>query len=309
MEVNREHDLHPDVQTRTNVNKGKAAAIETYVEVGVLTEQELKGLMVRVGGTNFDEGEKLKASGLEAVPLSDHLGKEDVQLFVISLRNLPCHEIASMRKMKVSFAQILSHEACLVEAARQLSDGQPAKVHAHVMISHHEKLPSGFKDTAGIKHLKIIDQLIGKVKEKKDERVAKVEAARRALDPHDEQSDYDEESSESGVEVREVKGGIKQESAAKPKATKGRKAAKSESAVGGMRRDSAEPVVGGAGDEGELSDELRRCAEKYGTTPACFYMLDPQAILNSKPRCGRSLDAVSRLVIKRMLSLECLFSM
>lgn len=134
-------DLNPEVKKRQNVHHDTATGVEVMVEVGVLTESELKQLMERVSDADVELGATLKTANIVSAPMIDHLG-DMANLYVISLRNLPCHEIHSLRRMKVFSSSLLNLQECLVEAARQLGEAQPKNLFQHRQAQEKDKLPS-----------------------------------------------------------------------------------------------------------------------------------------------------------------------
>ncbi len=210
--IARQNDINPEATKRQNVNKESTTEVKVWVEVGVLTESELKQLMDRLvpGGGGFEESSNvLKSSSILPVSMKDHLG-ENASLYVVSLRNLPCHEIHSMRRMQVASTSLMSLQDCLVEASRQLSDR-----HGDVAFKHHvteqlAHLPSGFKDTGGLRHLQDVNSMLAKV-QKKASKLAEAKAAKAKADAEDEQS-----AGESQQEPSESEGGSEVEVVAKP---------------------------------------------------------------------------------------------
>lgn len=195
--IARQNDSNPQVTKRQNVNRESINEVKISVEVGVLTESELKQLMDRLvpGGGGFEESSNvLKSSSILPVNMKDHLG-ENASLYVVSLRNLPCHEIHSMRRMQVASTSLMSLQDCLVEASRQLSDR-----HGDVAFKHHvteqlAQLPSGFKDTGGLRHLHDIPSLLAKV-QKKASKLAEAKAKAKAADDDEPEGGSEQEPSE-----------------------------------------------------------------------------------------------------------------
>lgn len=295
-------DLNPEVKKRQNVHHDTATGVEVMVEVGVLTESELKQLMERVSDADVELGATLNTANIVSAPMIDHLG-DMANLYVISLRNLPCHEIHSLRRMKVFSSSLLNLQECLVEAARQLGEAQPKNLFQHRQAQEKDKLPSGFKDTGGTRHLQDIQSLISKVAKKTEKAVAKAAAAKAAAAAEDEEdtgeddrqsrSEQESDASESEVEVRKVAPAhaVKQEAGSK-RPNSGAAAAKKRSKTKEPSDD--EDFEGGSQ---EITGEFLKCVKKLGSVPQCFYQLKPEEIMKKKQKIGRSLDAVSRLFL------------
>ena len=279
------------LQAPSNVIRENRNTTEIFAEVGVVSEAELTALLQRTQGLDI---EKLKASGVTSADgLWDHLGQdfpEKSGIFLISLRNLPCGEVHSMRRMRVACTRGVMMQDLLLEARRQLVDSQHIKVHEHALQIRSKGMPTGFRERNGMRHLLDVKD-IAEVVAKKQEEQNKKRRQEEVQSEEEEREETEEEDDEMDGDIVLVKQAVaeapvKSEPGASKQSKKRKKEAKPE---------PEEDVE--IGDGGDLDQELQGCADRLGQVPACFHALKPALILETKSKCGRSLDAVTRQLL------------
>lgn len=264
------------LQAPSNVIREKSNTTEIFAEVGVVSEAELTALLQRTQGLEI---EKLKASGVTSADgLWGHLGQdfpEKSGIFLISLRNLPCGEVHSMRRMRVACTRGVMMQDLLLEARRQLVDLQHIRVHEHALQGRAKGMPTGFRERNGMRHLLDV-QDIAEVVTKKQAEQNKKRKEEEAQSDEEEREETDEEDDEMDGSVVMVKKAVAEAPVkSEPGASKANKKRRKED-----KQEQDEDVeIGGGGD---LDQELQQCADRLGQVPGCFHALKPALILESR---------------------------
>lgn len=285
-EINH-NEVNSSVIGRGNVFEQSLVGREVFTEVGVVTESELQDLVQRVSSVQI---EKVKATGLTPTTvLKDHLGEPANSMYLISLRNLPCGEIHALRRMKVFSSGVVHMDNVLVDARRQIRECEAREMFIHHVSKFIQNMPTGFHDRSGFRNIATTEDIVAKLQ--KHER--KVQEARQAA-KEEENSDEEQESeqedngdeSDASVQVANP------HSHKAPASVSVRSTAKSKSKR--KRAASPEPEMQDVetSENQDLDADLKKIATRLGSVPSCFYALFPETIMQSRKKCGRSLDAV-----------------
>lgn len=284
----QEQQANSCVQVRGNLVDETEAGKEVFQEVAVLTDQELMDVMKRTQGTELD---RTKETGSIPVSMRDQLG-QPVSLHVVSLKGIPCSEIHSLRRLRIFSRQGLVLQDLLAEASRLLQDDELQKQHQHHAATRLANQPTGLKDTS-TRHIPTLQTLEDKYNKNTAKRKSLVAEAKAALEEDEEEDDEDSQapSEEDGVVVMSMPSKTTDiPSKGKGKRRRGNSPTKGSTKEEKKGKDGRESIE--ISDAGDIDPDLLEVAKRLGNVPACFAALNPQEILEKKPKIGRSLDAV-----------------
>ncbi|CAE7213542.1 unnamed protein product [Symbiodinium sp. CCMP2592] len=258
----------PQWDTASNVVDWETVEMEIHQELGLLSEAEFEAL------TKF-AGSAVKAE-LQEVP--SPLG-HDKNFFIITLDGLPCTVTNGMRKLCCKYRFGLTREDMLLQAAKQLVEGQGKAVFSYHSEEQLKQRPKGLQTEQQFKELKSLEGL----KEKAQKAVAK-SGAQPVKATGDSSSEAGDDEDGDGPKAKKLK--VQQsgrlQKLAKPKRKGGKKApAGAEIAV----VDNPEGVP----------KPLESVVAARGNTPKCFTNLHIDRILMGE-KLMRSVDAARKIM-------------
>lgn len=262
----------------SNVYDKEFRGMEIFIELGVLSESELKKIVDDVPNT--------KALKLEAHQLPDQVG-EITSYYLVSLEGMSCSQIHSMRRVKIFTTVGTSHEEVLLSASKQLTLGHGTNVWKHYANLQRAQNPTHLRDGAGYQNILTIQDIIMRAESLKEKnKVGHPSLESSALG--DDQSESEEET--TGKVVQAVSTNRSSRLAKQAAEKKGKKAQgrpKSKSARAGADDISDAAVV----DVESLPNELKIVVEALKAAPKCFAGLDPARILAGE-KLMRSVEGV-----------------
>ncbi|CAE7215300.1 unnamed protein product [Symbiodinium sp. CCMP2592] len=262
-----EEESTVDIPRPSNVTDFEETALEVFVELGVLTEGEYEKLSGHI--CSNISGPVLRA---EMIELPSQLGVPK-KFFLISLEGLGCDVVHGLRRCRVSCRFGIRHEELLLQAAKQLIEGQGQAVYSFHTSEQLEKNPKGLTNDQAFNSIKTLDCLKEKLQKAVIQKAAKPEANKPESDDEPPEGSRKVQPAQSSRVARGVAIQPKRRSSGKKK---------------GERED-----VSTLEDPDNIPPALQPVTAALKTVPKCFASCDPVRLLNGE-RLMRSVDAAAR---------------
>ena len=265
-----EDESAADIPRPSNVKDFEENSMEIFVELGLLTEGEFEKLTGQAC-VNLS-GPVLKA---EMIELPSQFGMPK-KFFLFSSEGLGCDIVHGLRRCRVSCRFGILHEELLLQAARQLIEGQGQAVFSFHAEQQLEKGPKGLTSDQSFNAVRTLDGLKERIQKLSSQKPAKAESAQPASDDEPPDGCRKVQLAQSSRVARGVVQPKRKSAAAKKRAA--------------ADRDEASILE----DSDNIPQALQPVVAALKSTPRCFASCDPVRILNGE-RLMRSVDAAAQL--------------
>ena len=187
----RKGEAEASVSLRSNVADTERRGMEIYRELGLLTETEFDKLSGQTSSSTV-----LKLDVESDVP--NQWGNKVGKFYIVSLEDLTCAQIHSMRRMKIYTDLSVSHEQLLLEAANQIISSQGSATFDNLATVQVKSLPRNVKDESGWGRILSLNELMDKC----DTLFEKKNAKKRPADEAEPEEDQPQSDDDAGKVVQ-----------------------------------------------------------------------------------------------------------
>lgn len=257
--------------------------MEIYRELGLLTETEFDKLSGQTSSSTV-----LKLDVESDVP--NQWGNKVGKFYIVSLEDLTCAQIHSMRRMKIYTDLSVSHEQLLLEAANQIISSQGSATFDNLATVQVKSLPRNVKDESGWGRILSLNELMDKC----DTLFEKKNAKKRPADEAEPEEDQPQSDDDAGKVVQGPKASDRL--SAKSKELLKRQKRVAGAGKRGVPKQHEEEEAASTVLESDLPKELAQVAAALKSIPKCFQGMDVNKILLKQERIMVYVEGVPSLL-------------